>query len=222
MVTVSTDKAVEPVSIMGATKRVAEHLMRAAPPSTRMHAVRLGNVWRSTGSLVPLLERQIAEQRPLTITDPACTRSFLPVEVAVERILYALVLGRGRPANFACAVEESRSVADVVDEVVRGAGLDPGQVSRRVIGLRPGERRTERMTGPGERISPEPEGGLHEILGGPVPSRAELANALGEIETAVTSRDLRRLLAALLRLVPDYAPSASLLERRTALPAGVA
>ena len=92
LILISTDKAVAPVSIMGVTKRIAELIVLANRSVTQMKAVRLGNVLGSTGSVLPILQRQIAQGGPITITDAACTRFFISIDEAIQRLLSALLL----------------------------------------------------------------------------------------------------------------------------------
>lgn len=145
-VLISTDKAVEPVSVMGATKRLAEQLTVAAGRRTgRAYvAVRFGNVLGSSGSVVPLLQHQLEQGLPLTITQPQATRYFMTISEAVSLILEAgadpapgevYVLDMGEPVR----------IMDLARDLVRLNGLDPDGVTFNVTGLRPGERLHEKL-----------------------------------------------------------------------------
>jgi FlaA1/EpsC-like NDP-sugar epimerase len=105
MLLVSTDKAVSPTSIMGATKRIAELIVSANHSATQMYAVRLGNVLGSTGSVVPVLRRQIAQGGPITITDAACSRFFFSIDEAMQRLLSALLF-EGLSTILVCNVDK--------------------------------------------------------------------------------------------------------------------
>jgi O-antigen biosynthesis protein WbqV len=145
-VLISTDKAVEPVSVMGATKRLAEQLTVAAGHRTgkAYAAVRFGNVLGSSGSVVPLLQRQLDDGLPLTITQPNATRYFMTIGEAVSLILEAganpvagevYVLDMGEPVR----------IMDLARDLVRLNGIDPDEVNFTVTGLRPGERLHEKL-----------------------------------------------------------------------------
>ena len=145
-VLISTDKAVEPVSVMGATKRLAEQLTVVAGQRTgrAYAAVRFGNVLGSSGSVVPLLQRQLDDGLPLTITQPDATRYFMTIAEAVSLILEAgsdpdpgdiYVLDMGEPVR----------IIDLARDLVRLNRLDPDQVNFTVTGLRPGERLHEKL-----------------------------------------------------------------------------
>ena len=144
-VLISTDKAVEPVSVMGATKRLAEQLTVAAGHRTRRAyvAVRFGNVLGSSGSVVPLLQRQLDDGLPLTITQPDATRFFMTITEAVSLILEAA----SNPASgeiFVLDMGEPIRIIDLARDLVRLNGVDPDTVSISVTGLRPGERLHEK------------------------------------------------------------------------------
>lgn len=145
-VTISTDKAVEPVSIMGATKRLAEMLtIESGHRTARPHmAVRFGNVLGSSGSVVPIFERQLALGLPITITHPNATRYFMTIPEAVSLILQAgsaetvgeiYILDMGDPVR----------IVDLAEDMIRLSGLDPARVEIVYTGLRPGERLEERL-----------------------------------------------------------------------------
>ncbi len=144
-VLISTDKAVEPVSVMGATKRLAEQLTVAAGHRTGRAcvAVRFGNVLGSSGSVVPLLQRQLDDGLPLTITQPDATRFFMTITEAVSLILEAA----SNPASgeiFVLDMGEPIRIIDLARDLVRLNGVDPDTVSISVTGLRPGERLHEK------------------------------------------------------------------------------
>lgn len=145
-VLISTDKAVEPSSVMGFTKRIAELLTVEVGHRTGLaySAVRFGNVLGSSGSLVPLLERQLEDGVPLTITEPDATRYFMTLGEAVTLILEAgaaaepgevYVLDMGQPVR----------IGDLVQDVLRLRGIEDGEVEIKVVGLRPGEKLHETL-----------------------------------------------------------------------------
>jgi FlaA1/EpsC-like NDP-sugar epimerase len=209
LVLISTDKAVAPVGIMGATKRIAELIVLANSTATQMKAVRLGNVLGSTGSVVPTLQRQIAEGGPITITDAACTRFFLSVDEAVQRLLSALLLD-GSPTLFVSDVDRPYQIAELAQFLLEKAGLDRQSIEYRFTGLRPGEKLFEQMTSDEETLTTWSVSGLREVLHSPSPTRQQLAAALKEIDAACDTRDLVRLLQAITSVIPGYVPSARL------------
>jgi FlaA1/EpsC-like NDP-sugar epimerase len=206
---VSTDKAVAPTSIMGATKRIAELIALANHSAIQTCAVRLGNVLGSTGSVVPILQRQIAQGGPITITDAACTRIFISIDEAVQRLLSALLLD-GPSTILVSDVDKAYRIVDLAQFLARNAGLDHQRIEFRFIGLRPGEKVSERMTSEGETLATISVHGLREVLHSPGPTLKQLTAALEEIEAAFHPRDLGRLLRAMCSVVPDYVPSARL------------
>jgi FlaA1/EpsC-like NDP-sugar epimerase len=145
-VLVSTDKAVEPSSVMGATKRLAElAVAQAAAASGRPYvAVRFGNVLGSSGSVVPLFQRQLAEGVPLTITHPEMTRFFMTIPEASRLILQASLLGRAGDI-FVLDMGEPVRIVDLAHDLARLAGRDPESIAIEYIGLRPGEKLHEQL-----------------------------------------------------------------------------
>lgn len=145
-VLISTDKAVEPVSVMGATKRMAEQLTVVAGHRTgrAYAAVRFGNVLGSSGSVVPLLQRQLDDGLPLTITQPQATRYFMTIAEAVSLILEA---GANPAAGdiYVLDMGEPIKIIDLARDLVRLNGIDPETVNFTVTGLRPGERLHEKL-----------------------------------------------------------------------------
>lgn len=150
-VLISTDKAVRPVSVMGATKRLAELLIAGnfASSHTRFVTVRFGNVLGSDGSVVPLWQDQISKGGPLTLTDPACERFFMSIPEAVELVLGALVVGKNG-GTFVFDMGSPRRLVDLALEMIRDSGRE---IEIKYIGLRPGEKLTEELHFGGELIA---------------------------------------------------------------------
>jgi FlaA1/EpsC-like NDP-sugar epimerase len=154
-VQVSTDKAVEPTSVMGATKRLAEIAVAAvAQQSGRPYvSVRFGNVLGSSGSVVPLFQRQLREGVPLTITDPEMTRYFMTIPEASRLILQASLFGD--PGDlFVLDMGDPVRIVDLARDLARLAGRDPDSVPIRYIGLRPGEKLRESLFYEAESFEP--------------------------------------------------------------------
>lgn len=206
LILVSTDKAVHPTSIMGATKRIAELIALADRGVTRVKAVRLGNVWGSTGSVVPILQGQIAQGDPITITDVACTRHFLSIEAAVQCLISALLVERASPL-LVSAPTRSYRIVDLANLLVDRAGVSRSRIEFKFVGLRPGEKISERMFADEEKVDNSSIHDLREVLYSPAPPEHLLATAIEEIGAAVGDRDRSRLLQAVLSVVPEYVPS---------------
>jgi FlaA1/EpsC-like NDP-sugar epimerase len=154
-VLVSTDKAVEPSSVMGATKRLAEMAVSdaAARWGRPWVSVRFGNVLGSSGSVVPLLQRQLAEGVPLTITDPEMTRYFMTIPEAALLILAAAKIGE-RGDLFVLDMGDPVRIVDLARDLARLAGRDPDSVPMQFIGLRPGEKLHESLFYDSEAVEP--------------------------------------------------------------------
>jgi FlaA1/EpsC-like NDP-sugar epimerase len=209
VIVISTDKAVEPAGIMGATKRVGELLVLANDGPAHAKAVRLANVLGSTGSVGPILMRQIAHGGPITITDPACTRYFLSIEEVVQRLVLALAVD----AASTVLVSETGapfSIVDLAGFLLRHTSSTSGKIEIRHTGLRDGEKLTERMVGSDEVVTPSNVGSLHKVSLGHSIAPSTLEAAPEEIEAAIRLRELRRLLDAITGLLPGYQPSRQL------------
>jgi O-antigen biosynthesis protein WbqV len=161
MVMISTDKAVHPSSVMGLTKRIAESYCQALDieegAGTRFVTVRFGNVLGSTGSVVPLFEKQLAAGGPLTVTDPAVERYFMTCREAVQLVLQTAahrVAGAGdRGRIFVLDMGEPVRIVDLARQMIRLAGLEPDRdIQIKFTGLRPGEKLTEILSDANEPL----------------------------------------------------------------------
>jgi O-antigen biosynthesis protein WbqV len=224
MVLISTDKAVNPTSLMGASKRLAEMYCqaldiaaRATGQGMRCITVRFGNVLGSTGSVVPLFQRQLARGGPLTVTHPDMRRYFMTVREAVGLVLQASVLDVGDavlPAGrdggiFVLDMGEPVKIVDLARQIVRLAGLHPDiDVEIRFTGLRPGEKLHEELFHGQE--PPVPTGYPGLLMATPrTADPAIVGRAVDEIATACRGGQVRLALTLLGRMVPEFAHNAA-------------
>jgi FlaA1/EpsC-like NDP-sugar epimerase len=209
-VMISSDKAVNPTSVMGTTKRVAEMLVhRAAKLSGRPYvAVRFGNVLGSRGSVVLTFKRQIATGGPLTVTDPEMRRYFMTIPEAVQLVLQASVLGNMGEV-FMLDMGEPMRVVDLARDMIRLSGLEEGRdIDIVYTGMRPGEKLFEELFAKGEQYRPTTHSKVFiaDNASNGVPDR--LIEAVAALDRYVKDGDDARLLHLLHRLVPQYEPTA--------------
>ncbi len=159
-VLVSTDKAVKPATVMGASKALAEWAVEAAAarhPLTKYATVRFGNVLASSGSVVPLFRRQIAAGGPVTVTDRRMTRYFMTIPEAVQLVIRAGSLGDTSGEVFVLEMGEPIKIIELAETMIRLSGLEPDRdIAIEIVGARPGEKFHEDLFNPYERPQPTP------------------------------------------------------------------
>ena len=211
LIMISTDKSVNPLSIMGASKRLAEMVLQGlAGLKARMTSIRLGNVLGSEGGVVPLFLDQIVRGGPLTVTDPEAERYFLTLAATVDRILSAVASCPSEALIAVPVMGAPVKIADLARYLIRQAGAPNVQIT--FTGLRPGDKLQEEFVAANEVILRETADGLQWVQS-PSPSPSDLAAGLVELDAALKQRNLASLLATLTRLVPEYQPSAYLREQ---------
>jgi FlaA1/EpsC-like NDP-sugar epimerase len=212
-VLISTDKAVRPTNVMGATKRLAELILQAyarQQKRTRFCMVRFGNVLGSSGSVVPLFRKQIMEGGPITVTHPEITRYFMTIPEAAQLVLQAGSMGEGGDV-FVLDMGEPVKIIDLAKRMIHLSGLEvktdaspEGTIEIQQIGLRPGEKLYEELL-----IGSNVEGTEHPLI-----MRAQeaevpwpvLQDFLGKLEKACADFDVETVRELLMQIVPGYAP----------------
>jgi FlaA1/EpsC-like NDP-sugar epimerase len=207
LVMVSTDKAVAPTSMMGASKRIAERIVQRA---ARVHAkafvvVRFGNVLGSRGSVVPIFKRQIEQGGPVTVTHPDVRRYFMTISEAVHLILQAGGIGSGGEL-FVLDMGQPVLLKDMAQDMIRLSGLDESEVPIVFTGLRPGEKLNELLWEDGALVEPTAREDIRQVREPGASDDDALEGMLGRFADAA-SRDDRDAIA---RLFAECIPSAAL------------
>jgi FlaA1/EpsC-like NDP-sugar epimerase len=206
-VMISSDKAVRPANIMGATKRIAEMLVRSLQPSGgRYVSVRFGNVLGSNGSVVPVFKDQIARGGPVTVTHPEMRRYFMTIPEACQLVLQASTMGKGGEI-FVLDMGEPVRIVDLARNLILLSGLRPEQDIRiEFVGTRPGEKLYEELSAAGEDLLPTHHAKIR-VFGGAMMPWTEIQGQIGRARHSSSERRLEELVCAMKDLVPDYSPS---------------
>ena len=221
-VMISTDKAVRPTSMMGATKRVAEIAIRALQKEkgTKFVAVRFGNVLGSNGSVVPIFKEQIAAGGPVTVTDPEMSRYFMTIPEAAQLVLQAFAIGRGGEV-FVLDMGEPVKIVDLARNLILLSGLQPDlDIEIRFSGLRPGEKLVEELNLQDECLATTSH---PKIISYICPSRIDVKQMkvyLRELQKISEEQDIGRLILLLKELIADYNPGSQLLKTALASTTG--
>jgi FlaA1/EpsC-like NDP-sugar epimerase len=203
---ISTDKAVRPTSVMGASKRLGERLVKSlARGGTRFMAVRFGNVLGSDGSVVPTFRRQIAAGGPVTVTHPDATRYFMTIQEAVQLVLTAGAMGEGGE-TFLLRMGEPVRIVDLARNLIELSGLQADRdISIVFTGLRPGEKLHEELQAVHEEALPTSNEKIM-VLTGVEPLDEGGWGALSEMQRALANGLSEEAMGLLRVLVPDYTP----------------
>jgi FlaA1/EpsC-like NDP-sugar epimerase len=208
LVLISTDKAVHPTNVMGATKRIAEQIVQEIAESQGRNfvAVRFGNVLGSRGSVVPTFLRQIQSGGPVTVTHPEMRRYFMTIPEAVQLVLQAGAIGKGGEV-FVLDMGEPVKIVDLATDLIRLSGLEVGtDIEIRYSGTRPGEKLFEELFFGAENAYPTDHPKVLRAKNGVL--RLGLSTVIDQlIEGAQLSWPDDELRTVLGRLVPDFAPS---------------
>jgi FlaA1/EpsC-like NDP-sugar epimerase len=224
-VLISSDKAVNPASVMGATKKVAELLAMALAEQgpTCFVVVRFGNVMGSNGSVIPLFLEQIKSGGPVTITHPDVRRYFMLIPEAVQLVLQAAVL-RENGALYVLDMGDEIRVVDMARNLIRLAGFIPDrEIPITFIGLRPGEKLSEDLVARDETIEPSRIGGISRVRSVGGLSHATLERSVAELERLAEKGAASAAMQQLCAMVPTFrwasAPGVEIAQGRPMLPA---
>ena len=207
MLMISTDKAVNPISIMGASKRAAElALLHFYSPRTCMSAIRLGNVWGSQGSVVPTFVNQISQGGPITVTHPEASRYFLKIDEAVELIFLVAGFEDGT-GIFIPRLGAPIKIADVAEQLINEGRSDGEKaIAITFTGLRAGDKMSEEFLSEDEVPEPTLDGRLFRVTDNKILNdRFHLD--MNKLSNSVQQRDLTSMIETLCKIVPTYRPT---------------
>jgi len=208
MVAISTDKAVYPSSVMGATKWLCEEIVRVyaqAFPDTTYLTVRFGNVLGSRGSVVPIFKEQIKSGGPVTVTDQQMTRFFMTIPEAVQLVLTSGAIGiTGK--LYVLDMGEPVKILDLANDMIRLSGYEPEKdIQIRFTGLRPGEKMHELLTSEDEMIEPAPCKGLSLVHRPDYFDTPRLHDIVKRLQQLASTGEVEQLLTLLEEVVPSFA-----------------
>ena len=205
-VLVSTDKAVNPKTVMGQSKALCEWIVETwghrTDVATRFVAVRFGNVLGSSGSVIPIFRRQIAKGGPVTVTDLEMTRYFMTIPEAVQLVVQAGAIGE-RGQVYVLDMGDPVRIVDLAEKMIRLSGKEPGvEIAIRVVGARPGEKLHEELVEDGEEVSSSAHEAIRRVTRPPVDADW-LEAELTALERLVTEGETLELVGALARIVRE-------------------
>ena len=205
---ISTDKAVNPTSVMGCSKRLAEKALqaqqRAAGNNSTFMAVRFGNVLGSSGSVIPTFRRQIAQGGPVTVTHPEMTRYFMTIPEAVGLVLQTATLGQGGEI-FVLDMNAPVKIIDMARQMIELSGYKPDvDIEIKITGLRPGEKLYEELRHCDECHAPTEHKRIFKLKNESAPE--DVSAWLAELRIVASSGDRHAIKQAMKRLVPEYTP----------------
>lgn len=201
----STDKAVNPTSVMGTSKRLAEIClkMKATASKTRFMAVRFGNVLDSRGSVVPTFRRQIAMGGPVTVTHPDMTRYFMTIPEGVQLVIQAGALGEGGEI-FILDMGKPVKIMDLARNMIKLSGFEPEKdIPIQVLGIRPGEKLTEELVNIGENTNPTEVEKIFKVKTN-IPDFSFLQKSLGDLRKSVESENEEELKKKMKEIITNY------------------
>lgn len=228
VVMISTDKAINPTSVMGASKRVAEMVVKdlgsrkagvverigESKGKTKFVAVRFGNVLESNGSVVPMFKQQIAEGGPVTVTDREVKRYFMTLPEASQLVIQAGALGRGGEV-FVLDMGEPIKVLDLAEELIRLSGFEVSEdIEIKIVGLRPGEKLFEELLTEEEKSGVLGDSGHEKIFIAKVEEvdGEKLGKDVRELEVLAREMDSEGIVRKLQEMVPNYQPNREMLK----------
>ena len=204
-VLVSTDKAVNPKTVMGQSKAVCEWVVEAYGArediATRFVAVRFGNVLGSSGSVIPIFRRQIEKGGPLTVTHPEMTRFFMTIPEAASLVIQSGAIG-GEGHVFVLDMGEPVKIVELAEQMIRLSGKDPAEIGIDFVGARPGEKLHEELWGKNEKVVATAHPKIRRVSG-PVVDPAWLQDELGELERLVEAGETLNAVSRLAAMSRD-------------------
>jgi len=204
-VMISTDKAVNPTSLMGSSKRIAEMYTQDLNRTSKTHfvTVRFGNVLGSNGSVVPIFKKQIAQGGPVTVTHPEMKRYFMTIPEASQLVLQAATMGKGGEI-FVLDMGEPVKIVDLARELIILSGFRPEEdIEIEFMGVRPGEKLFEELSLKGEDMQPtrHPKIGIWKNI--PM-DRDKLRSVINELVAVAQKQDYNEIVEKIKELVPEY------------------